>query len=217
MKESWAGAVNAGQMPTNMKDNDIHQNTNPLTAQDEQQSIVEKPFTGFDKSGAPNVINPLPVLTPPQPVKINPIPQPIIINSIQKPVEKHFVGFDKTSIVNTPLTVKPSQNLLLNDKELFHKDERELISPNKSDVAKLLSFKDGGIVSGKSGQKKIVEVHAQEVILPEKTAKELRKLLNKNVTITKKIVRKKKKNKGKFKFVKENGGIRRYFNGKASV
>ena len=217
MKESWAGAVNAGQMPTNMKDNDIHQNTNPLTAQDYSQPMGDKPFAGFDKSGAPNVINPLPVLTPPQPVKINPIPQPIIINSIQKPVEKHFVGFDKTSIVNTPLTVKPSQNLLLNDKELFHKDERELISPNKSDVAKLLSFKNGGIVSGKSGQKKIVEVHAQEVILPEKTAKELRKLLNKNVTITKKIVRKKKKNKGKFKFVKENGGIRRYFNGKASV
>ena len=80
------------------------------------------------------------------------------------------------------------------------------------------SYKKGGVISGKSGESKIIKAHAGEVVLPEKTVKELRKLLNKKVTVTKKVIRKKKKNaKGKFKFVKENGGIRRYFNGKESV
>jgi hypothetical protein len=207
MKDSWVGAVNAGQFPVNEKDNDIHQNTNPLTAQDYQQHVGDKPFTGFDKSGAPIVNNPQPVLTPPilvgdKPYNLsNPIftPQPVKINP-----------------TTAPIIVKHNQNILLNDKELFHQDERELISPKKSDVAKLLSFKTGGVISGKSGEPKIIKAHAGEVVLPEKTAKELRKLLNKKVTTPKRVVRKKKV-KGKFKFVKEKGGIRRYFNGKESV
>jgi hypothetical protein len=85
----------------------------------------------------------------------------------------------------------------------------------------ILSFKKGGVVQGKKGKEVIIKVHAGELIIPAKTTKELRKLLNKKEKIlrkpkTKVTVRKVKKNrKDKWLMVRDGrGSTRRYIKGK---
>jgi hypothetical protein len=81
----------------------------------------------------------------------------------------------------------------------------------------ILSFKKGGVVKGKKDSEVIVKVHEGEVVIPKKTAKVLRDLLEEERPAVKKRIIAVKRKKKPFKIVRENGGVgkvRRYFKGK---
>lgn len=83
------------------------------------------------------------------------------------------------------------------------------------------SYKKGGIVRGKEGKEVVIKAHAGELVIPAKMTKELRRLLDKRDSISRKpkvkqAVHKVKKNrKDKWLMVRTSNGItKRYIKGK---